>query len=67
MVVSYDKLWKKLIDLKMNKTDFRKKVGISSSTLAKMGKNETISMDIILKICSSLNCDISDIMETIQK
>lgn len=67
MVVSYDKLWKKLIDLKMNKTDFRKKVGISSSTLAKMGKNETVSMDIILKICSSLNCDISDIMETIQK
>ena len=67
MVVSYDKLWKKLIDLKMNKTDFRKKIGISSSTLAKMGKNETVSMDIILKICSSLNCDISDIMETIQK
>lgn len=63
MAVSYDKLWKLLIDRKMNRTDLKKISGISFNVLAKMGKCETVSMESILKICSALDVDISDIME----
>lgn len=62
-MISYNKLWKLLIDLNMNKSDLRKLVGMSSGSLAKLGKNEPVSMDIILRICQKLSCDISDIME----
>ena len=65
MKVSYNKLWKLLIDMNLNKTNLRKMAQMSPNTMAKLGKNETISMDIILRICEVLKCDVGDIMETI--
>ena len=67
MNISYNKLWKKLIDNDMTKTDLRLKVDIGTSTLAKLGKNEQVSMDVLLRICKVLNCDISEIMEVIKE
>lgn len=67
MAVSYNKLWKLLIDKDMTKTEMRLKADISTTTLAKMGKNETISMDVVLRICKVLKCDIADIMEIIDE
>ncbi len=63
MAVNYDKLWKKLIDMKMTKNALRIQADMSSSTMAKMGKNETVSMDIMLRICQILDCNIGDIMD----
>ncbi len=63
MNVSYIKLWKLLLDKEMKKVDLKKKAGISSSTLAKLGKNEFVSMESMVKICSALHCDIGDVME----
>ena len=65
-MISYNKLWKILIDRGMNKSDLRKMVGMSSGSLAKLGKNEAVSMDIVLRICQKLNCDVGDIMEVIE-
>lgn len=62
-MLSYKKLWKLLIDKGMTKTEMRLKADISTTTLAKMGKNETVSMDVLIRICKVLKCDISDIME----
>ena len=66
MGVSYNKLWKLLIDKNMTKTDLRLKADIATSTLAKLSKNEQVSMDVLLKICKALNCNFDDIIE-IQK
>lgn len=63
MPVSYDKLWKLLIDRKMNRTGLKDAAGISFNILAKMGKNEFISMESLYKICVALNCGIDDVME----
>ena len=63
MAISYKKLWKLLIDKDMKKEDLRIKAGISTNTMAKLGKNENLNTDILVKICSALNCDIADIME----
>ena len=63
MVVSYNKLWKLLIDKGMTKTDLRLATDMSTTTLAKLGKNETVSMDIMLRICSVLECSFDDIMD----
>lgn len=63
MSLSYDKLWKLLIDKKMNRTDLKNAAGISFNVLAKMGKSEAVLMDSMLKICKALDCDISDVME----
>lgn len=65
MAVSYSKLWKLLIDRNMNKTDLRLKADIGTATLAKLGKNQPVSMDVIMKICSVLECNIADIMDVI--
>ena len=65
MKVSYNKLWKLLIDMNLNKTKLREMAQMSPNTMAKLGKNVTISMDIILRICEVLKCDVGDIMETI--
>ena len=65
MKVSYNKLWKLLIDRGMKKTDLIEAVKTSPNTIAKMGKNENISMDVITRICEYLGCDIGDIMEMI--
>ena len=61
MPVSYDKLWKLLIDKKMSRTDLKEAAGISFNVLAKLGRNEFVSMDSIYKICLALDCDIGDI------
>lgn len=63
MAVNYDKLWKKLIDKKMTKNALRIQTEMSSSTMAKMSKNETVSMDVMLRICKVLDCNIGDILE----
>lgn len=61
-MVSYNGLWKLLIDKNMYKKDLTQKLGISSSTIAKMGKGECVSMSLLVKICNELNCDIGDIV-----
>lgn len=63
MKVSYKKLWKKIIDLNITKTQLRLKSGISTVTLAKMGKDQTVSMEALMKICKVLDCDLKDICE----
>lgn len=63
MSVCYDKLWKLLIDKRMNRTDLKDKAGISFNVLAKMGKGETVSLESLYKICKTLECNIGDIME----
>ena len=65
MKISYNKLWKMLIDRKMNKTDLREKTKMGSNTMAKLGRDETISMDVMLRICDVLHCDVGDIMEVV--
>ena len=65
MTVSYKKLWKLLIDKDMKKEDLRQATKISSSTIAKLSKGETVSTEVLIKICTSLQCDVSDIMEFI--
>ena len=66
MSVSYKKLWKLLIDLDMKKKDLQQAAGVSSALIAKMGRNENVSTDSLVKICRALNCDIGDIMEVFQ-
>ena len=63
MAVSYKKLWKLLIDRDMTKTQMREKSGITTGALAKLGKNENVNTEVLVKICNTLHCDISDIME----
>lgn len=63
MAISYNKLWKLLIDKKMTKTQLRIAADISTTTLAKLGKNETVSMEVMLRICKVLNCGIENVME----
>ena len=65
MAVCYNKLWKLLIDKNMNKTELRIATGITTTALAKLGKNENVSTEVLAKICKVLECDISDIMEMI--
>ena len=65
--ISYDKLWKLLIDKKMNRTDLKEKSEISTASLAKLGKNENLTTAVLLKICTTLNCDIGDIMEIVHE
>lgn len=65
MEISYNKLWKILIDKNMNKRDLKAVSGISTASIAKLGKGENITTDVLLKICEALQCDITDIMETI--
>ena len=65
MAVSYKKLWKLLIDKDMKKKDLLAAAGISQSSLSKMKKNENVNMDIVVKVCKALNCDICDIVEIV--
>lgn len=65
MPVSYDKLWKLLIDRKMNRTELKYAAGISFNILAKMGRNEFVSMESLYKVCQTLSCNIGEIMEFI--
>lgn len=63
MAVSYDKLWKMLIDKKINRTELKEISGISFNVLARMGKEEPVSMESMDKICTALGCSIGDVME----
>ena len=63
MAISYNKLWKILIDKKMTKTDLRVATDISTTTLAKLSKDEPVSMDVMLRICKVLDCNIGDVMD----
>lgn len=66
MIISYKKLWKLLIDRELKKKDLRDMSGISPSTIAKLGRNENVNTEILIKICQALNCDICDIMEVVE-
>lgn len=66
MQISYKKLWKLLIDRDMMKKDLAERAGISSASIAKLGRNENVNTDILLKICIALECDVSDIMEVVE-
>ena len=67
MRISYSKLWKMLIDKEMKKSDLREKAGISSASLAKLGKGDNITTDVLLRICEVMDCRIEDILETIRE
>ena len=67
MAIRYSKLWKLLIDKGMTKTQMRLKADISTTTLAKLGKNETVSMEVLLRICKVLDCNVGDIMDVINE
>lgn len=62
MAVCYNGLWKMLIDKKMHKKDLSAELNISSATMAKMGKGESVSMEVMERICEYMDCDIGDIM-----
>ena len=66
MAISYKKLWKLLIDKDMMKKDLREAAGLSTNVIAKLGKNQDVSTEVLRKICKALNCDITDIMELIE-
>ena len=63
MSISYNKLWHLLLDKKMTKSELRNRAGVSTNVIAKMGKNESVSMESLTKICTALSCDIADIVE----
>ena len=65
--ISYDKLWKLMIDKKINKTGLIQKAEISSNAMAKLGKDESVQLDVLIKICNVLNCNVEDIVEFIEK
>ena len=63
MTISYDRLWKLMIDKKINKTQLCEKTGITTNAMAKLGKNETVQVEILAKLCNILKCSINDILE----
>ena len=67
MHISYNKLWKMLIDKNMKKSDLKEKTGISSASIAKLGKGDNITTDVLLRICETMNCHLEDIMETVDE
>lgn len=67
MAISYNGLWKLLIDKNMKKVDLQEQLGISSSTLAKMTRGECVSMQILTRICEDLDCDYGDIIHYVRK
>ena len=65
MAISYNKLWKLLIDKNMNKTQLREKAGLTTNVIAKMGKNQSVQLETLYKICEVLDCNLDDISEII--
>ncbi|MCI6075986.1 MAG: helix-turn-helix transcriptional regulator [Catenibacterium mitsuokai] len=65
MQISYNKLWKKMIDQNINRTQLKERAKISTNAVAKLGKNEPVSMDTLDKICKVFGCNIGDVMEFI--
>ena len=66
MRISYNKLWKMLIDKGMNKHDLKELSGVSSASIAKLGKGDNITTDVLLRICEVMDCRIEDILETVR-
>lgn len=66
MRISYNPLWKMLIDKGMNRKELREVSGISSASIAKLGKGENITTDVLIKICKALDCKVEDIIETVE-
>ena len=67
MIFSYKKLWKLLIDKDMMKKDLQVAAGISWASVTKMSKGENVSMEVLMKVCKALECDVSDIIEFVEK
>lgn len=67
MKISYNRLWKILIDKKMRKMDLQILAGLSSASVAKLGKNEPVTMEVLIKICIALDCNIGDIVDFIKE
>ena len=67
MAVCYKKLWKLLIDKNMNKTELRNATGITTTALAKLGRNENVNTEVLVKICKALECNIEDILEIVDE
>jgi len=67
MKVSYNKLWKLLVDKKMSKADLRRAAEIAPNTLTKMRKDEVVSIDVLLRICDKLDCNIGEMMDVIKE
>ena len=63
MKISYNKLWKMLIDKEMNKNDLKEATGLSAASIAKLGKGANITTVVLLKICETMNCELEDIIE----
>ena len=66
MKIQYNKLWKLLIDKSMKRVDLRKATGISANSIAKLGKNDPVRMDVLMKIAEALDCKVEDLFETIK-
>ena len=66
MAISYNRLWKLLIDNHMKKKDLKDKAELSTATMAKLGKNESVSLDVLVRICKVLNCEIGDVVEIVE-
>ena len=67
MAISYKKLWKLMIDYNMNKTQLRKEAGLSTNVLAKLSKNDSVSMETLMRICRVFHCDVGDIVEIVDE
>ncbi|MCI1973627.1 MAG: helix-turn-helix transcriptional regulator [Lactobacillus sp.] len=65
--ISYNKLWKLLIDRGMKKKDLQQASGVSAASIAKLGRNGNVTIEVLLKVCKALDCDISDIMEIVKE
>ena len=66
MYITYKKLWHLLLDKGMSRQDLRLKTGLSTASLAKLSQGENITTDVLLRICEALDCNITDIMETVR-
>lgn len=66
MAISYNKMWKKLIDKNISKLELRKITGISPNTMTKLSKNKKVSLDVLCRICEALDCDFGDIIEYVK-
>lgn len=66
MRIQYNKMWKLMIDKNMKKSDLRDKAGISANSVAKLGKNEPVRLDILMRIADALDCNVEDLFETVR-
>jgi len=65
--ISYKKLWKLLIDKDMNKTDLREAIGVSTATIARLSKGEPVTMEVLVKMCETLDCNVGDIVDVVHE